>query len=243
MSVVRVENLSKTYGSASAATTVLKGVNLTIEEGEFVAIMGPSGSGKSTLMHLIGGLDKPSSGSVWLNNAEIGHLKDKELSRLRRKQIGFVFQFYNLVPVLTARENVAMPLILDSVKRREALERADAMLASVGLKAQAEQRPAELSGGQQQRVSIARALVTNPLLILGDEPTGALDTRTGEEIVRLLRDSVKKMGRTVMIVTHDARVAAYAQRIITIKDGEVVDDNRMAGGQSELKQRLPQVIN
>jgi putative ABC transport system ATP-binding protein len=242
MSIVRVDNLSKTYGSAASATTVLKGVNLTIEEGEFVAIMGPSGSGKSTLMHLIGGLDKPSDGSVWLNNAEIGHLKDKELSRLRRRQIGFVFQFYNLVPVLTARENVAMPLILDGVRRRDALERADEMLTSVGLKTQAAQRPTEMSGGQQQRVSIARALVTNPLLILGDEPTGALDTRTGEEIVRLLRDSVKKMGRTVIIVTHDARVAAYAQRIITIKDGEVIDDNRMSQD-AVSNQRMPEVIN
>lgn len=223
--IVRVENLSKTYDAVQGL--VLKGITLSIKEGEFVAIMGPSGSGKSTLIHLIGGLDRATGGEVYLGGRCINDLSDKQLSQQRRREIGFVFQFFNLIPVLTARENIAIPLILDGVKRADALHRADTMLEMVGLKERASQRPSELSGGEQQRVAIGRALVTRPQLILADEPTGALDTRTGDQVVALLRNTVDTLGHTVVMVTHDPRVAANARRIIYLRDGEIVDDNHM----------------
>ena len=237
--VVRVEALSKRYGTVPVP--VLRDVTLTVEEGEFVAIMGPSGSGKSTLMHLIGGLDRPSAGSITLGDQPLNDLSDKQLSRLRRQSVGFVFQFYNLIPVLPARENVAMPLILDRVKRGEALARASAMLDSVGLGARADHRPAELSGGEQQRVAIARALVSRPTLILADEPTGALDTRTGDEIVALLREAVETQQHTVIMVTHDPRIAANARRIIYLRDGMISDDNHIdqgGGNGGQIAERL-----
>jgi putative ABC transport system ATP-binding protein len=240
MTIVRVENLTKDYGSPKNVVSVLKGINLSIDDGEYVTVMGPSGSGKSTLLHLIGGLDRPTSGTVWLHDARISDLKDKELSRIRRQQLGFVFQFFNLIPVMSARENVAMPLILDGAKRAEALERADAMLAMVGLTDRATHRPAELSGGQQ-RVSIARALVTKPGLILCDEPTGALDTRTGEEVIKLLRTLVNTLKCTLVIVTHDPHVAAHSDRTVYIKDGEIVDDHRPTDEKrstGEIRQKL-----
>jgi putative ABC transport system ATP-binding protein len=191
--------------------------------------MGPSGSGKSTLLYLLGGLDRPTSGSVWLNNDNLGTLDDKALSRLRRTQIGFVFQFFNLIPVLTAAENVAMPLILDGVKRADALKRAEESLNKVGLADRATHRPAELSGGEQQRVALARALVSNPALIMGDEPTGNLDSRASDEVVQLLRRATDEWGRTIILVTHDPRIAAHADRIIFLKDGQIVDENRLKG--------------
>ncbi|NWF69210.1 MAG: ABC transporter ATP-binding protein [Chloroflexi bacterium] len=233
-SIVRVEALSKHYGSNGVRLEVLKGIDLNIEEGEFVAVMGPSGSGKSTLLHLIGGLDRPSGGRVWIKDRALNDLDDKGLSQLRRQQIGFVFQFFNLLAVLSARENVAMPLILDGVKRAAALQRAEGALEAVGLADRKDHRPAELSGGQQQRVAIARALVIKPALIMGDEPTGALDTRTGDEVVNLLRQSISQERRTLVVVTHDARVAAHADRIIYLKDGEIVDDNRLNSGERPL---------
>ena len=223
--VAQVENLSKTF--VPGQSPVLKEVNLSIYEGEFVAIMGPSGSGKSTLIHIIGGLDRTSEGNVYLGERCLNDLNDKDLSRYRRTYIGFIFQFYNLIPVLTTRENVAMPLILDGVKRVDAQKRADSILESVGLKDRAEYRPGELSGGEQQRTAVARALVTNPKLILADEPTGSLDTRTGDEIVSLLRYTVNTLNHTLVMVTHNPRVAANAHRIINLRDGEIVDDNRM----------------
>lgn len=224
--IVRTENVTKQYEAHQSP--VLKGINLAIEENEFVAIMGPSGSGKSTLIHLMGGLDRASNGRVYLRDLCLNDLPDKALSRLRRQTIGFVFQLYNLIPVLTARENIARPLIFDGVKRAEALNRATAMLAATGFKADADQRPGELSGGEQQRVAIARALIAAPSLILADEPTGALDTRSGDEIVALLRYTVDTLQNTVVLVTHDPRVAANAHRIIYLRDGEIVDDNRMS---------------
>jgi putative ABC transport system ATP-binding protein len=229
MSIVKVEDLEKTYGENDNPVRALRGVDLEIARGDFVAVMGPSGSGKSTLLHLIGGLDQPTGGSVRLGETDISTLSDKALSQLRREKIGFIFQFYNLLPTLTARENVALPLLLDRIPRRAALERADEALAALGLSDRAGHRPSQLSGGQQQRVSIARALVIHPMLMLGDEPTGALDTHAGTEVVELLREVSSKGGHTVILVTHNPRVAAYADRIVYLKDGAVADDERLGG--------------
>ncbi|MBE2194861.1 MAG: ABC transporter ATP-binding protein [Anaerolinea sp.] len=217
---IRTENIAKHYGGIP----VLKGINLNITEGEYVAIMGPSGSGKSTLLHLIGGIDRPTEGRVWLQNHDLSALTDDQLATVRRRQIGFIFQIYNLIPVINARENVAMPLIIDGVKRQDALKRATAVLNIVGLQDHAEAFPGKLSGGQQQRVAIARALVIEPSIILADEPTGALDTRTGDEIMALLRQTIHQTRCTILVVTHDPRIAARTDRIITIRDGEIVDD-------------------
>lgn len=226
--IVTVKGLTKVYGAGETAFRALNAVSLRVARGEMVAIMGASGSGKSTLMHLIGGLDRPTSGTVEIDGVALDTLDDNALSALRRQRIGFIFQLYNLIPVLTARENVAMPLILGGMKRQQALSQANATLNLVGLADRANHRPTELSGGQQQRVSIARALVINPALILADEPTGALDSETGQEIIRLLSRLVAELGNTVVMVTHDARVAAHAHRIITIKDGRVLDDTQLS---------------
>ncbi len=245
MSVVRVENLTKIYGTGDNQIHALRGINLSIEQGDFVAIMGPSGSGKSTLLHLIGGLDQPTSGSIWLGDTDISTLNDKALSRLRRQKIGFIFQFFNLMPTLTARENVALPLILDRVGRKTAFERADDELKTLGIADRANHRPSRLSGGQQQRVSIARAMIIKPMLLLGDEPTGALDTRTGTEVAELLRKVASEWHHTVIIVTHNPRIAAYADRIVYLKDGTIVDDNQLDEKQpsvSEIHQQLNRVV-
>ena len=224
MSNIQAEKLTKTYGSGATAVTALHHVNLTIQEGEFVAIMGPSGCGKSTLMHLLGGLDKPSEGHVIIGGHNLTDLNDQKLTELRRRKIGFVFQFFNLIPVLNAVENAALPVTLDGVKPLEAKKKAAEWLTRFGLSDRLAHRPDQLSGGQQQRVAIARALIADPELILADEPTGNLDTRSSDEIAGLLRDVSKQYGRTVVIVTHDPRIAAYADRIIFLKDGSVVDE-------------------
>jgi len=227
--LIALRNITKSYGEGHAAFQALSDVELDIDQGEFVAIMGPSGSGKSTLLYMIGGLEKPTEGKVQFGDADLTTLNDEELSQLRRTKVGFVFQFFNLIPVLTARENVAMPLILDGVRRPEALQRADEAIAQVGLKDRGTHRPAELSGGEQQRVALARALVTKPALILGDEPTGNLDSQSGDEVVQLLRRATDEWGRTIVIVTHDPRIAAYADRIVFLKDGQIVDENLLKG--------------
>lgn len=244
MALLRAELLTKTYGTPEQPVHALKDVNLTIDDGEFVAIMGPSGSGKSTLLYMLGGLERPTSGKVWVRDQDLSTLNDNKLSQLRRKELGFVFQFYNLIPVLRARDNVAMPLILDGVKRDEALRRADETLVKVGLKDRVEHRPSEMSGGQQQRVAVARALVSNPLVIMGDEPTGNLDSVASEEVVRLLRQAADDWGRTVVIVTHDPRIAAYADRIVFLKDGKVVDENRLktqSASADDIREQLSKV--
>lgn len=223
MSNIQAEKLTKTYGSGATAVTALDHVNLTIREGEFVAVMGPSGCGKSTLLHLLGGLDKPSAGHVLIGGHNLTDLNDDRLTELRRRKIGFVFQFYNLIPVLNALENAALPVTLDGAKSAEAKQKATEWLTRFGLADRLANRPDQLSGGQQQRVAIARALVADPEVILADEPTGNLDTRASDEIAGLLRDVSKKYGRTVVMVTHDPRIAAYADRIIFLKDGKVVD--------------------
>jgi putative ABC transport system ATP-binding protein len=224
MSIISTQNLTKIFGSGATAVTALDRVNLSVNTGEFVAIMGPSGCGKSTLLHLVGGLDRPSDGKVIVEGTSIAEMDDDRLTELRRRKIGFVFQFFNLIPVLNAVENAALPVTLDGVKPAEAQKNAAEWLARFGLSDRLSSRPDQLSGGQQQRVAIARALAAEPALILADEPTGNLDTRSGDEIASLLRDVAKKYGRTVIMVTHDPRIAAYADRIIFLKDGKVVDE-------------------
>jgi putative ABC transport system ATP-binding protein len=243
MQLVYTDALTKIYGDTSHQVHALQGVHLIVDEGEFLAVMGPSGSGKSTLMYLLGGLERPTSGKVLLRDQDLNTLNDDALSQLRRTQMGFVFQFYNLIPVLTARENVAMPLILDGMPRAQALTRADSALGRVGLSDRSAHRPAELSGGEQQRVALARALVNNPALILGDEPTGNLDSRSSDEVVQLLRRATDDWGRTVILVTHDPHIAAHADRIIFLKDGQIVDENRLKGrGNAEqIREQLSRV--
>ena len=229
MAIVRVENLSKVYGCGATAVTALDRVSLQVEEGEFVAIMGPSGCGKSTLLHLIGGLDRPTEGTVWLGGKDLSSLNDTQLSTLRRQKIGFVFQFYNLIPVLDSAQNAALPLILDGVPQARALTTAHDWLSRMGLDGRWGSRPSELSGGQQQRVAIARALVAEPALVLADEPTGNLDSRAGDEIAVLLRQTCDNWGRSVLLVTHDPRIAAYSDRIVFLKDGRVIEEAKLSG--------------
>lgn len=224
MSNIQTSKLTKIYGRGPTAVTALDHVSINIREGEFVAVMGPSGCGKSTLLHLLGGLDKPTEGDVLIAGHNLVDLNDDKLTELRRRKIGFVFQFFNLIPVLTAVENAALPITLDGARPAEAKKKAAEWLTRFGLGDRLHNRPDQLSGGQQQRVAIARALVAEPDLILADEPTGNLDTRSGDEIASLLRDVSKTYGRTVVMVTHDPRIAAYADRIIFLKDGRVVDE-------------------
>jgi len=224
MALIITENLTRVYGSGNTAVTALDHINLKVNAGEFLAVMGPSGCGKSTLLHLIGGLDQPSEGRVIIDGQPVEGMSDDALTELRRRKIGFVFQFYNLIPVLSAAENAALPLTLDGVTPAQAGAKANEWLTRFGLGERLASRPDQLSGGQQQRVAVARALAADPALILADEPTGNLDTRSGDEIASLLRDVSKKYGRTVIMVTHDPRIAAYADRIVFLKDGKVLDD-------------------
>lgn len=244
MSIVHTESLTKIYGDVSQPIPAVHNVDLTVDEGEFLAIMGPSGSGKSTLLYLLGGLDKPTSGKIWLRDSDIGALDDDALSRLRRTDVGFVFQFFNLIPVLTAQENVAIALTLDGTPRAQALKQADEALARVGLADRAMHRPTELSGGQQQRVALARALVTRPAVILADEPTGNLDSRSSDDVVQMLRRAVDDWKQTLVLVTHDSRVAAFADRIIFLKDGKIVDDNRLKGkgNADQIREQLSKMV-
>lgn len=228
MAIVETEDLTMVYGSGDTAVKALDRVNLRLEPGEFVAVMGPSGCGKSTLLHLIGGLDRPTSGRVVIEGQDLSKMKDATLTELRRRRMGFVFQFFNLVPVLRSTENASLPLILDGVKPAEAEARAREWLGRVGVGPQAAKRPHELSAGQQQRVAIARALATEPTLILADEPTGNLDSRAADDIAGLLRQVSDEWGRTVLMVTHDPRMAAHADRIIFLKDGTIVDETRLS---------------
>jgi putative ABC transport system ATP-binding protein len=222
MSIVATSDLSRTYGEGETAVHALSSVTLDFPAGQFTAIMGPSGSGKSTLMHLLAGLDRPSGGSVVVDGQEIAGLDDKGLTRLRRDRLGFVFQSFNLVPVLTAEENILLPLTLAGRKPDQAW--LDRLIDAVGLRDRLSHRPAELSGGQQQRVAVARALVHRPAVVFADEPTGNLDSRSSEEVLALLRHAVDDFGQTVIMVTHDAQAASVADRIVVLRDGEVVHD-------------------
>jgi putative ABC transport system ATP-binding protein len=220
--VVAAEDVTRRYGAGETAVDALRGVSLNVSQGELVAVMGPSGSGKSTLMHILAGLDKPSSGNVAIAGTQIAKLSDTELTKLRRRRIGFVFQFFNLLPMLTAEENVVLPLSIAGEKADPAWL-AD-LLAKTGLRDRKTHRPSELSGGQQQRVAIARALISKPAIVFADEPTGNLDSKTSGEILDLMRDSVDSYGQTTVMVTHDSRAAAIADRVLFLADGLIVED-------------------
>jgi len=219
---VTASELTRRYGDGETAVDALRGVSLNVPAGQLVAIMGPSGSGKSTLMHLLAGLDKPTSGTVEIAGTQITSLDDAALTRLRREHIGFVFQFFNLLPMLTVEENVLLPGTIAGTRPDKAWM--DALLTRTGIEARRSHRPSELSGGQQQRVAIARALVTKPTIVLADEPTGNLDSKTGGEILELLRASVDDYGQTILMVTHEARAASIADRILFLADGLIVQE-------------------
>ena len=222
MEILKVENLDKSYGKGEAKVDALKNINLSINKGEFVAIVGPSGSGKSTLLHLIGGVDKPTGGKVYINNVDIYSLKEKDLSIFRRRNVGLIYQFYNLIPVLSAKENILLPAELDN--RKIDKEYLDDLLKTLGLKERENHLPNELSGGQQQRTSIGRALINRPAVILADEPTGNLDSKNSKEVLELLKLSVKKYNQTLIMITHDSNIALQADRVITIEDGIIKSD-------------------
>jgi putative ABC transport system ATP-binding protein len=219
--ILQVQGVKKSYHLGKIAVPALCGVSFEVEEGEFLTIFGPSGSGKSTLLHLMGGLDRPDEGQILIDGVNILKLSDAKLAEMRLNKIGFVFQFFNLLPRLTALRNVELPLTIGGVSDEETTERAQQMLKLVGLEARGDHRPTELSGGEQQRVAIARALVTDPKIILADEPTGNLDTKTGWEIVQLMKKLNEEKGQTFIVITHDPQIAETADRIIHLKDGSV----------------------
>ena len=219
--VVRAVGLTRRYKMGGTFVDALQGANLTLTRGEFVALVGPSGSGKSTVLNLIGGLDRPTSGEVWIDGTELGSSDERTLTRHRRQHVGFVFQSFNLLSRLTAEENVALPLMFSGVPEKERRARARALLERVGLEARLTHRPTQLSGGEQQRVAIARALVAQPALLLADEPTGNLDTAIGAEIMGLLKELNQEQGLTLLVVTHDSEVAAFADRVVRLRDGQV----------------------
>jgi len=242
MSILEAKELRKQYRLGEHTVDALAGVDFVVEKGEFVAIMGPSGSGKSTLLHLLGGLDKPSDGEVTLAGQRLSVLDDNQATLVRRHNVGFVFQFFNLLPTLTAEENIALPLIIDGQDLRKHQARIDALLKLVGLTDRRHHKPDQLSGGEQQRVSIARALVTEPAIVLADEPTGNLDSRTGAAIMELLRRSCDELGQTIVVVTHDPRAAAYADRVVFLGDGQVIDEVTY-DSVDEMNQRLRIILD
>ena len=230
MSLIQAENLTKIYGDGEAAITALDHVNITVNAGEFVAVMGPSGCGKSTLLHLLGWLDRPTEGSASIDGQPLAKMSDDAVTQLRRRKIGFVFQFFNLIPILSSVENAALPLLLDGISISAAKQKATEWLIKVGLGERLTSRPDQLSAGQQQRVAIARALITNLILVLADEPTGNLDTKSSDEIASLLNQVAKEWGRAVFMVTHDPRIAAHAERIVSMRDGKIVEDRHNGKG-------------
>ena len=222
MEILRVENLTKTYGKGNTAVTALDNVSFSVNKGEFVAIIGPSGSGKSTLLHIVGGVDRPTSGKVFVDDTDIYKLNESQLAIFRRRQIGLIYQFYNLIPVLNVSENINLPLLLDGRTTDE--EHLDEIISTLGLQGRLNHLPNQLSGGQQQRVSIGRALINSPALVLADEPTGNLDSKNSEEIVNLLKLYNQMYKQTLILITHDERIALQANRIISIEDGKIAKD-------------------
>lgn len=227
MKILEVTNLCKTYGKGDTMVKALDNVSFSVEKGEFVAIIGPSGSGKSTLLHILGGVDVPTKGSVVINQTDISNLDETALAIFRRRQIGLIYQFYNLIPILTVQENLTLPLLLDGRKPDE--KQISTLVKRLGLEHRLDHLPNQLSGGQQQRVSIGRALVNNPALMLADEPTGNLDSENSKEIISLLRQFNKDFNQTVIIITHDEKIANSADRVITIKDGKITGDEVRIG--------------
>ena len=224
MEILKVENLTKVYGSGNNKVVALDNVSFSVEKGEFVSIVGASGSGKSTLLHLLGGVDRPTSGKVLINDTDIFKMNDDELAIFRRRQVGLIYQFYNLIPILNVRENITLPLELDNKKVSD--EEVDNLIKMLGLDKRSKHLPNELSGGQQQRTSIGRALITRPAIVLADEPTGNLDTKASEEIVSLLKKSNKEMKQTIIMITHNLELAKVADKIIEIADGRIVGEEK-----------------
>jgi putative ABC transport system ATP-binding protein len=232
--IVRVENVHKFFRRGSEQIDVLKGLDLRVDEGEFLGLMGPSGSGKTTLLNLIAGLDRPSMGEVWVGDEPISRMSEAQLARWRTRHVGFIFQFYHLLPVLTAYENVELPLLLLRMSRAQRRRQVTTALELVGLSDRMRHRPGQLSGGQQQRVGIARAIVTDPVLIVADEPTGDLDARSAHEILDLLGELQKVLAKTILLVTHDPRAAARAQRILHLEKGQLVEQGTPDGDEPTL---------
>ncbi len=228
MEILKIENLTKVYGSGENEVRALDGVSFSVEKGEFLAIIGPSGSGKSTLLHILGGVDRPTSGKVWLDGQDVYEQDEEQLAIFRRRQVGLIYQFYNLIPVLNVVENMTLPVLLDG--RKVNVERLNELVETLGLSERKNNLPNQLSGGQQQRVSIGRALMNAPAVVLADEPTGNLDSRNSQEIVELLRQSNVKYKQTLIVITHDDSIALQADRIIAIEDGRIVRDERIRGG-------------
>jgi len=242
MSLIQAENLTKVYGTGNTAVVALDHVQLTVNPDEFVAVMGPSGCGKSTLLHLLGGLDRPTDGNVSIDGQPLAKMSDDAVTQLRRRKIGFVFQFFNLIPILSSIENASLPLLLDGKNSANTKQKAVEWLTKVGLEQRLDSRPDQLSAGQQQRVAIARALITDPILVLADEPTGNLDTKSSDEIADLLKQVAKQWGRAVLMVTHDPRIAAYADRIVFLKDGKIVNEAQLEAKHTDNAEAVSQMM-
>ncbi|MCI9662375.1 MAG: ABC transporter ATP-binding protein [Lachnospiraceae bacterium] len=236
MEIVKCEKLSKIYGSGQTLVTALDQVDLSVRQGEFVAINGSSGSGKSTLLHMLGGVDRPSGGKVWIEGTDLAGLDEKQSSIFRRRKVGIVYQFYNLIPSINIRQNILLPMLLDG--RRPDEKRFDELVETLGLKDRLAHLPSQISGGQQQRAAIARALIYRPAILLADEPTGNLDRRNSDEILGLLKLSNKKYRQTILLITHDERVAVEADRVITIEDGKIIADERIRPNEENCKEGI-----
>lgn len=225
MEILRCENLTRTYGNGTARVTALDHVNITIQKGEYVSIVGASGSGKSTLMHLLGGVDRPTEGHIFIEGTDISTLKEEQLALFRRRKVGLIYQFYNLIPTLDVRKNILLPMLLDG--RKPPKELFDEIVSTLGLGDRLSHLPGELSGGQQQRAAIARSLIYRPAILLADEPTGNLDRKNSQELAELIRLSNKRFGQTILLITHDEKLALEADRVLTMEDGRIVSDEEV----------------